>query len=105
MINQVESLRHRGVKAAILSGNPGIEKDMQAVSLIPGQYSLVFTAPEALIDSSKWQRAVLELAEHQSIVAVCVDEAHCVSRWSRSFRNSYGRLGEIRALVPLAHHG
>ncbi len=31
------------------------------------------------------------------VVTVAVDEAHCVSRWSRSFRDSYG---EVRAIVP-----
>ena len=100
MVNQVKSLRRRKVACCILSGNPGIEKDIQAVSLSPGEYSLVFTAPEAIIENPKWQECLLELSAHGSIVAVCVDEAHCVSRWSRFFRPSYGRLGEIRALVP-----
>ena len=60
----------------------------------------MFTAPEAIVENPKWQECLLELSAHGSIVAVCVDEAHCVSRWSRFFRPSYGRLGEIRALVP-----
>lgn len=29
-----------------------------------------------------------------------VDEAHCVSRWSMTFRKSCGRVGEVRAIVP-----
>ena len=101
MINQVESLRHRGVSAAILSGSSGtVERDMQATSLKPGQYSLVYTAPEALLDNQKWRQSMLDFSACNKVVAVAVDEAHCVSRWSMNFRKLYGRVGEVRAIVP-----
>ncbi len=88
MINQVVNLKRRGVSAAILSGNQGIKQSLQAGSLESGEHSLVFTAPEAIINSTKWQRCMLDLSVCGRVVAVAVDEAHCVSRWSRSFRGS-----------------
>ena len=29
-----------------------------------------------------------------------VDEAHCVVKWGEEFRETYRRVGELRALVP-----
>lgn len=98
MVNQVKSLKQRGVSAAILSENPGVDKDMQALSVLPGQYSLLYTAPEAVIDNDKWRQCMLDLGG--KIVCIVVDEAHCVSRWSRHFRHAYSRVGELRGIVP-----
>lgn len=29
-----------------------------------------------------------------------IDEAHCVKKWGEEFRETYHRVGELRALVP-----
>ncbi len=68
------SLKGKQLEAiAILSGNSG----MQAVSLLSGQYSLLFTAPEAVIDRSKWQENILVLGREvtvavQSVIQKCL---------------------------------
>ena len=100
MVNQVHRLKQRGVSAAILSGNPGIDKEFLATIVAPGKYSLLFTAPEALIGNPKWRQCLLELGACGKLVGVVLDEAHCVSRWSRTFRPCYARVGEVRGIVP-----
>ena len=84
MVDQVVSLKKRGVSAAILSGHEGIDKDLLASDTdlgLPGKYSLVFSAPEAVIGSAKWREKLLTSPLHDRVVAVAVDEAHCVSKW------------------------
>ena len=48
---------------------------------LPGKYSLVFSAPEAVIGLAKWREKLLTSPLHDRIVAVAVDEAHCVCKW------------------------
>ncbi len=54
MIDQVRSLNNslnRGVSAAILSSNKGIDKDLVATAkeVSSGKYFLLYTAPEAVV--------------------------------------------------------
>ena len=45
-----------------------------------GKYSYLFCDPEALI-SSRWREALERPVISDRIVALVVDEAHCVSKW------------------------
>ena len=84
MTDQVTSLRKRGVSAAILSRREGVDKDLLATDKelgTPGRYSLLFCAPEAVIGSERWSDKFLDFPLSDRIVAIAVDEAHCVSRW------------------------
>ncbi len=85
MIDQVRSLNSRGlnsrgVSAAILSSNRGIDKDLVATpkEVSSGKYRLLYTAPEAVIEDHGW---MLEPPLSSSLVATAVDEAHCVYKW------------------------
>ena len=52
MIDQIRSLNNRGVSAAILSSNKGIDKDLVATAkeVSSGKYFLLYTAPEAVVE-------------------------------------------------------
>ena len=43
-------------------------------------YSFLFASPEALI-TSRWREAIDCHKVAERIVAVVIDEAHCVSKW------------------------
>ena len=99
MVDQVSSLRRSGVRPAILlSGNCGMEKELVASDEDMPSCSLLFCAPEILA-SIEWRDTLTLPAVSKRVVAVVIDEAHCVSKWSKDFRPSYGRLHEFRALL------
>lgn len=80
MVNQVVTLKSYGVSAAIVSHGQGIQKDVIASDEHNAKYSLLFCSPEALV-SSKWREILQQSHIHDRIVAIVVDEAHCVSKW------------------------
>ena len=61
-----------------------------------GAYRLLFSAPEAIVC---WRELLLEQPLCHQVVAVVVDEAYCVYKWSKEFRPAYSCLHELRALV------
>ena len=78
MTDQVTS---RGVSAA---RRDGVDKDLLATDKelgIPDKFSLLFCAPEAVIGFERWSDKFLEFPLLDRIVAIAVDEAHCVSWW------------------------
>ena len=83
MIDQVSSLRERGVTAAILSGHPGVPVELQdsVPDVCAIKFSLLYVAPEAIISVEKWRTVLLNSPLSERIVAVAIDEAHCVSKW------------------------
>ena len=48
---------------------------------MPGMFSLLFTSPEAVIGATKRREKLVDFCMNERIVAVTVDEVHCVSKW------------------------
>lgn len=81
IIDQVKSLRSRGVKCSIItSSGSEIEKDLLGNESSLSGDSLLFCTPEALV-RSKWRYAIEDTKVSSRIVALVIDEAHCVSKW------------------------
>ena len=80
MCDQVRSLRSRGVKAAILSSGSGVEKELIATDDDIANSSLLFCAPEVIV-TTRWREAIQKPEVSFRVVAVVIDEAHCVSKW------------------------
>ena len=81
MVDQVSNLISRGVSAAIMSSRREIDKKLLVSEQCICAYSLLFAAPEAVVGERKWKEKLSEAPLHSHIVAVAVDEAHCVSKW------------------------
>ena len=80
MVDQVAALQLQGVGAAILSGNAGVDKKLLATvtDIQAGRFKLLFSSPEAVTGPSKWKDLMLTSPLGHQIVALVVDEAHCV---------------------------
>ena len=80
MEDQVCGLKKKGVKASIITASRSVRKEN--ITTINGmdEDRLFFCAPEALV-MSKWRAAFEQSRFSDRIVAIVVDEAHCVSKW------------------------
>ncbi len=96
MKDQVDQLQASGVAATFLNSSVG-EKEARSrlAGLHRGQYKLLYVAPERLMLDS-W----LENLKAWNVVALAIDEAHCVSEWGHDFRPEYRQLAKLREALP-----
>ena len=83
MVDQVQKLRSRCAKASIISSGAGIvavAQELLATDASLQHDSLLFCAPESLM-KRRWREALENPLVSSRIVAVILDEAHCVSKW------------------------
>ena len=83
MVDQVQSLQDKDVKAAIPTsgGREGtVPPALLATEETLGSASLLFCSPEALVQN-KWRDVLDNASVSERVCAVVVDEAHCVSKW------------------------
>ena len=95
MEDQVRALKERGVAAAAIAGLLPYNKAEQLfVNAQYGAYKLLYLAPERLESD-----LFAAYAQKLNVSLLAVDEAHCVSEWSRSFRPAYRNIPQARALM------
>ena len=75
MKDQVTNLKAKGVEAVYV----GERCDMNRV--YEGRYPIIFISPEALLTDSKWRDVLLSQVYQHHLMAVVIDEAHCVKKW------------------------
>ena len=91
MTEQVRKLRQCGVSCAILAVGTGgssygsercaRELLVKEEDLTSGSYRILYSSPEAVIGNVHWREMLLKPPYSHTVVAVAVDEAHCVSKW------------------------
>ena len=69
-------------------------------NVLQGKIQLVYITPENLIDNKSYRRMLLSSVYQEKLVALVVDEVHCVQIWGEKFRESFSRIGDLRSLIP-----
>ena len=75
MADQVEFFKRRGVLATSVTGKTNPD------GVLNGEYELVYISPELLLRKKCYRMMGMSEAYSDSLVALVVDEAHCVKKW------------------------
>ena len=96
MADQVDALKHAGVRAERLDSTMSYEERIDALeSAARGELDLIYVSPEGVMGHGL--RAKLSQIK---LSLIAVDEAHCVSQWGHDFRPDYRALGQLRSMFP-----
>ena len=96
MKDQVDNLRHRGIKAtAVYSGMTRNEIIAALENCILGDYKFLYVSPERL--SSE---LFISKLRQMNVSLLVVDESHCISQWGYDFRPSYLNIHQLREYLP-----
>ena len=100
MEDQVLQLQRLSIPAACL--HAGLDSGRHSIALNQLKNEtlrLLYLAPERL-NGGSIRQIIENHAKQERLVAIAVDEAHCISAWGHDFRPDYRRLGLIRKLCP-----
>ena len=78
MKDQVSAMTKRGMKAVYASE---LSDDDTAMDVCSGQFQLVYMSPESLLTDVRWRDMLQSPVYEENLVALIVDEAHCVTKW------------------------
>ena len=47
-----------------------------------------------------YRKMLLSTVYQENLVAICIDEAHCIQTWGDQFRVTFSQIGDIRSVIP-----
>jgi superfamily II DNA helicase RecQ len=68
----------RGVSAVYVGD---CSEEQRELAVCGGVYQLVYMSPEALLRDEFWRDMLVNPVYRRNLVALIVDEAHCVKKW------------------------
>ena len=96
MKDQVEALRHRGIKAAYINSHMSYDEVLTILDNgVFGGYKFLYISPERL--SSE---IFINKLRRMEVCFITVDEAHCICQWGYDFRPSFLHIADIRDIFP-----
>ena len=90
MQDQVQNPRRKGVRAGCINSHNQAMNAEYIKDWISGNLEILVVAPERLR-----REDFMDAMRHRRPWMVCVDEAHCLSAWSMTFRSAYCVVGDF----------
>ena len=79
MMDQRDKFQARGVAAEYVCEK---QKDTHILEKVSsGEVQLVFIGPESIVGSRRYHKMLASPCYQQKLVAIAVDEAHCIKTW------------------------
>ena len=79
MKDQVRAMTQRDVRAVYVGDVR--EGGEVYIEVCEGKYQLIFMSPEALLTDIKWRDMLQSPTFTENLIALVIDEAHCVKKW------------------------
>ena len=83
MMDQCSKFTLRGLKTGFV-GEAQTNSEVEAL-VVKGDIQLVYISPENMINDTRYRRMLLNPVYQSNLVALIVDEAHCVKMWGDEF--------------------
>ena len=68
--------------------------------ILNGDVQLVYITPESMLGNRVYRDMLLSTPYQNSLMALVVDEAHCVKTWGDEFRKTFAQIGNVRSMIP-----
>ena len=97
MMEQQSKYKPKGINVEYIS------EDIDSVTrkrITKGEVKLVFVSPESIITNASYRGMLLSRTYKEKLVALAIDEAHCVKTWGEDFRVAFAQIGDMRSLIP-----
>ena len=78
MKDQVKNLQQKGIKASFIGGG---QEEGNLQRILKGEMNIVYSSPEAMMANDQWREMVSSPIYQRSVIAVAVDDAHCITHW------------------------
>jgi len=76
--DQVKGLQKRGIKASFIGAG---QEEANFKEIVNGEMNIVYSSPEAMLANDRWREMICSQVYQKNVVAVAVDEAHCITHW------------------------
>ena len=97
MVDQQAKFSLRGLKTEFV-GEAQLNKEAEE-RVLRGEVQLVYISPESILSNFKFRRMLTSSVYMDNLVALVVDEAHCVKTMGDTFRYIFAEIGTLRSLI------
>ena len=97
MVDQQAKFSLRGLKTEFV-GEDQLNKEAEE-RVLRGEVQLVYISPESILSIFKFRRMLTSSVYMDNLLALVVDEAHCVKTWGDTFRYIFAEIGTLRSLI------